>query len=163
MANRVVLQFRIDDTNNSQKGEPVQVSEEDHKQFVTLTDVNPEDVNGIKSQGTLPDLTELQTQLENKAREELIEKVHEKIVELPHKIYDVARQKEQDGYSDDAGEGYMRYLSVAPADQATERDHAEKFLAGSVQFSGVSGLDSSQPASRAGAGARHGAAGEMRM
>jgi hypothetical protein len=126
--NRVVLQFRIDDTFNNQKGEPAQVEEQDKKQFVTLTDVNPEDVNGVKSSGTLPDLTELQTQLENKARESLIARVHEKIVELPHKVYDVAHQKEQDGYVDDAGEAYMRYLNVAPADQPNERDHAEKFL-----------------------------------
>ena len=84
----MVLQFRIDDVFGGQKGEPVQVTEQDHKQFVTLTDVKAEDANGIKAEGTLPELTELQTQLENKAREDLIAKVHEKIVELPHKIYD---------------------------------------------------------------------------
>lgn len=128
VVNRVVLQFRIDDVFNNRKGESVQVPAEDKKQFITLTDVNPSDVNGVKSQYTLPDLTELQTELENKAREDLIAKVHEKIVELPHKIYDVGRQKEQDGYLDDAGEAFMRYLNVAPADQIEERDHAEKFL-----------------------------------
>lgn len=132
--NRVVLQFRIDDLFNNQKGESVQVPAEDKKQFITLTDVNPSDVNGIKSQYTLPDLTELQTQLENKAREDLIAKVHDKIVELPHKIYEVGRQKEQDGYVDDAGEAFMRYLSVAPADQIEEREHAEKFLREQFNF-----------------------------
>jgi hypothetical protein len=137
--NRVVLQFRIDDSFNSQKGEPVQVVEQDKKQFVTLTDVSPSDVNGVKSQGALPDQTELQTELENKAREDLIAKVHEKIVELPHKVYDVARQKEQDGYTDDAGETYMRYLSVAPADQIEERDHAVKFLREQFNFQAFPG------------------------
>jgi hypothetical protein len=132
--NRVVLQFRIDDTFNNQKGEPNQVEEQDRKQFVTLTEVNPQDANGIKAEGSLPDLTELQTQLENKAREDLIAKVHEKVVELPHKIYDAAHQKEQDGYADDAGEAYMRYLSVAPADQLSERDHAQKFLREQFDF-----------------------------
>ena len=132
--NRVVLQFRIDDSFNNQKGEPVQVQEQDKKQFVTITDVNASDVNGVKSSGGQPELTELQTQLENKAREDLIARVHEKIVELPHKIYDVARQKEQDGYADDAGEAYMRYLNVAPADQLDERDHAEKFLRDQFNF-----------------------------
>ena len=131
---RVVLQFRIDDTYNSQKGEPVQVQEEDKKKFVTLTDVNASDVNGVKAEYTMPDMTELQTQLENKAREDLMARVHEKIVELPHEIYDVARQKEQDGYLDDAGEEYMRYLSVAPADQMDERDHAAKFLRDQFNF-----------------------------
>ena len=132
--NRVVLQFRIDDVFNSQKGEPAQVEEQDKKQFVTLTDVNPSDVNGVKSQYTLPDMTELQTQLENKARESLITKVHEKVVELPHKIYEAARQKEQEGYLDDAGEAYMRYLNVAPGDQIEERDHAQKFLREQFNF-----------------------------
>jgi hypothetical protein len=132
--NRVVLQFRIDDVYNGQKGEPVQVQEEDRKKFVTLTDVNASDVNGIKAEYTLPDMTELQTELENKARADLIAKVHEKIVELPHKIYDVARQKEKDGYVDDAGEEYMRYLSVAPADEMNEREHAEKFLQDQFNF-----------------------------
>ena len=76
----------------------------------------------------------MQTQLENKAREDLIARVHEKIVELPHKVYDAARQKEQDGYTDDAGEAYMRYLNVAPPDQINERDHAEKFLREQFNF-----------------------------
>ena len=131
---RVLLQFRIDDVFGGQKGEPVQVTEQEPKQFVTLTEVKAEDANGIKAEGALPDLTELQNQLENKAREDLIEKVHEKVVELPHKIYDLARQKEQDGYLDDAGEAYMRYLNVAPVDQINERDHAEKFLRDQFNF-----------------------------
>ena len=132
--NRVVLQFRIDDQFGGQKGEAVQVTEQDRKQFVTVTEVKAEDANGVKNEGAQPELTELQTQLENKAREDLTTKVHEKIVELPHKIYDLARQKEQDGYMDDAGEAYMRYLNVAPADQTSERDHAEKFLRDQFNF-----------------------------
>jgi len=55
--NRVGLQFRIDDLFGGQKGEPVQVSEEDRKKFVTLTDVKAEDAKGIKAEGALPDLT----------------------------------------------------------------------------------------------------------
>jgi tetratricopeptide (TPR) repeat protein len=132
--NRVVLQFRIDDTFNNQKGEPVQVPKEEKKQFVTLTDVSASDVNGVKAEYSLPDWAEMLNQLDNQAREELTVKVHDKIMELPHKIYDVARQKEQEGYPDDAGEIYMRYLSVAPADQTEERDHAEKFLREQFNF-----------------------------
>ena len=55
-------------------------------------------------------------------------------MELPHKIYDAAHQKEQDGYTDDAGEAYMRYLNVAPADQIDERGHAQKFLREQFDF-----------------------------
>ncbi len=68
VTNRVVLQFRIDDLFSGQKGEAVQVEAEDKKKFVTLTDVKPEDANGVKSEGSLPDVNELQTQLENVAQ-----------------------------------------------------------------------------------------------
>ncbi|HEY1897676.1 MAG TPA: hypothetical protein VGG62_15455 [Terracidiphilus sp.] len=134
VTNRVVLQFRIDDVFSGQKGEAVQVEEQDKKKFVTLTDVKAEDAKGVKSEGTLPELNELQTQLENTAREHLIKMVHEKIVGLPHIIYDAAQKKETDGYADDAGEAYMRYLNVAPADQLNEREHAEKFLRDQFNF-----------------------------
>jgi hypothetical protein len=148
VVNRVVLQFRIDDTFSGQKGEPVQVSEQDKKQFVVFSDVKPEDANGIKSQGTLPDTTELQTELENTARENLIKKVQGKIVELPHKMYDAGRKKEEEGYSDDAGEAYMRYLNVAPADQLMEREHAQKFLTEQFNFLTFPGMihEPSRPA-----------------
>jgi len=132
--NRIVLQFRIDDTFGNQKGEPVQVPKEERKQFVVLSDVKPEDTNKIKNDGTIPDREELQNQLENTAREELIQKIREKIVELPHKVYEDGQRREHDGYTDDAGEAYMRYLSVAPADQLEERDHAETFLKEQFNF-----------------------------
>ncbi len=140
VVNRVLLQFRIDDVFNNQKGEPVQIEQQDRKKFVTLTDVNAQDSKGVRAEGSLPDLTELQTELENVARENLIKRVQEKIVELPHKIYDMAHQKEQDGYLDDAGEGYMRYLSVAPVDQLSERDHAQKFLKEQFNFQVFPGM-----------------------
>jgi hypothetical protein len=146
VVNRVVLQFRIDDLFSGQKGEPVPVSQEDRKKFVTLTDVKAEDAKGVKAEGALPDQTELQTQLENVTRGELIKKVQEKVVELPQKIYDVARQKEQDGYNDDAGEAYMRYLNVAPADQVNERERAEKFLRDQFNFQTFPGM--TRPSSR---------------
>ena len=132
--NRIVLQFRIDDTFGNQKGEPVQVTKEERKQFVVLSDVKSEDSNRIKNQGTVPDREELQNELENTAREELIQKIREKIVELPHKVYDDGQRREHDGYIDDAGEAYMRYLNVAPADQLVEREHAEGFLKEQFNF-----------------------------
>ena len=112
---------------------------QDAKKFVTLTDVNPSDVNGVKSEYTLPDFPELLNQLDIKAREELIARVREKVSELPHTLYDVARQKEQDGYTEDAGELYMRYLNVAPAEQSEERDHAAKFLRDQFNFQSFPG------------------------
>jgi hypothetical protein len=146
VTNRIVLQFRIDDTFGNQRGEPIQVTKEEHKQFIVLSDVNPTDNNHIKNDGTLPDREELQNQLENTAREELIAKIREKIVELPHKVYEDGQRREHDGYPDDAAEAYMRYLDVAPADQLEERDHAEQFL--KEQFNFQSFPNEIRPAAR---------------
>jgi hypothetical protein len=132
--NRIVLQFRIDDVFGSLRGDPIQVTKEERKQFVVLSDVNPVDTNHVKNDGTVPDREELQNELENTAREELIGKIREKIVELPHKIYEDGQRREHDGYSDDAGEAYMRYLTVAPADQLEEREHSEQFLKEQFNF-----------------------------
>lgn len=134
VVNRIVLQFRIDDNFGNQKGEPIQVTKEERKQFVVISDVKPEDTNKIKNDGTVPDREELQNQLENTAREELIQKIRDKILELPHKIYEDGQRREHDGYNDDAGEAYMRYLNVAPADQLEERQHSEDFLRDQFNF-----------------------------
>jgi len=101
---------------------------------VTLTDVKAEDSKGIKSEGNPPEVIELQTQLDNIAREQLVKMVQEKIVGLPQIIYDAGHKKETDGYAEDAGEAYMRYLNVAPADQLNNREHAEKFLRDQFDF-----------------------------
>lgn len=132
--NRIVLQFRIDDAFGNQKGEPVQVSKEERKQYVVLSEVKAEDTNKIKNEGTIPDREELQNQLENTAREELIQKIRDKIVELPHKVYEDGQRREHDGYPDDAGEAYIRYLNVAPPDQLGERQHSEDFLKEQFNF-----------------------------
>ncbi len=134
VVNRIVLQFRIDDNFGNQKGEPVQVTKEERKPFVVISDVKPEDTNKVKNDGTIPDREELQNQLENIAREELIQKIRDKVVELPHKIYEDGQRREHDGYNEDAGEAYMRYLNVAPADQLEERQHAEDFLRDQFNF-----------------------------
>jgi hypothetical protein len=132
--NRIVLQFRIDDSLSGQKGEPLQIPKEEHKQFVVLSEVMPNDLDHVKAQGTTPDKAELQNELENGAREDLIKKVQQQVVELPHKIYADAQKRESDGYADDAGEAYMRYLNVATPDQIEEREHAEKFLREQFNF-----------------------------
>jgi len=126
--NRIVIQFRIDDQIGGERGPTVQVAKEDRQQFVVQSDVEPSDVNNIRAQGTIPDKTEMQTELENNTREELIRKVQDAVIELPRKIYQDARKREDDSYADDAGEAYLRYLNVAPPEQAQEREHAEKYL-----------------------------------
>lgn len=130
--NRIVLQFRVD--ANGQKGEPEQVTMQERKQFVVVSDVKPEDANKVKNEGTLPDREELQNELENRAREELIKKVTAKVTSLPHNIYELAQKRELDGYTDDAAEAYMRFLNVAPQGLVPERLHAEKFLHDQFNF-----------------------------
>ena len=134
VVNRSVLQYRLDNAMTGEKGEPVQVAKEERKQFVVISDVNPQDANHIKNEGTIPDKEEMLNGLENVVREELIQKVKASVANLPHKIYEGALKKEQDGYAEDAGELYLRYLNVAPADQMEERAHAQKFLKAQFNF-----------------------------
>jgi Skp family chaperone for outer membrane proteins len=132
--NHIVLQFRIDDSLSGQKGDPEQISKEEKQQFVVLNDVSPSDINAVHAQGTIPDKAELQEELENVAREELIRRLQQRVNALPRKLYDDATKREQDGYLEDAGEAYLRYLNVAPAEQVPEREHAEKFLHDKFNF-----------------------------
>ncbi len=134
VVNRLVLQFRIDDALSGQKGEPAQIIKEDKPKFVVVSEVKQEDTKKAKNEGTIPDKEQLQNDLESAAKEELIKKVQLKVVELPHKIYEDAQKREGDGYQEDAGEAYLRYLNVAPADQLAERDHAKKFLREQFNF-----------------------------
>jgi hypothetical protein len=95
---------------------------------VLLQDVKPEDTEGVKMTGTTPNTIELQTALENAARDELNEKVLLKVQELPRKIYDSAKSKELEENMEGAGEYYLRYLSCTPEDGSAERRHAKEFL-----------------------------------
>jgi tetratricopeptide (TPR) repeat protein len=137
VVNRLTLQFRIDDQFSAQRGEAVQVPKEDKKQFVVTSDVNSQDSNGIKAQGTVPDtntLQEFQTELENSARGELNNKVLDKVGALPSKLYDTGHKREVESDPEDAGEAYLRYLNVTPDDQSPERAHAVKFLRDQFNF-----------------------------
>ena len=125
----IKLQFRIGDTLNSQMGDAVIVAKDDPRQYVLIEDVKAEDTQGVKPTGTTPDTKELQTALENSVRDELIAAVRSKVKDLPQRIYDEAKSKEQDANSDGAAEAYLRYLSCTSDDGSTERQHAKSFLA----------------------------------
>ena len=127
--NTIRLQFRIGETLSGVMGDAVVVEKEDHKQFVLVEDVKPDDTEGVKLSGTDPNTRELQTTLESAARDDLIVAVRLKVKELPRKIYDSARSREQEENTDGAAEYYLRYLNCAPADQSAERRHAKEFLA----------------------------------
>lgn len=126
--NTIKLQFRIGETLSGEMGDPVIVKKEDPRQFVLIEDVKPEDTNGVRPSGTMPDIKELQTTLENAVREELITDVKAKVNGLPKLLYVEAQSKEQGENIDGAGEFYLRFLSCTAEDGSAERKHAKDFL-----------------------------------
>ena len=127
--NTIKLQFRIGETLSGQMGVAVVVEKEDPKQYVMLEDVKADDTEGVKLGGTTPNTRELQTALENAARDELIQKVQLKVQELPRDVYDAGKSREQEENVDGAGEYYLRYLSCTTENGSAERRHAKEFLA----------------------------------
>jgi len=127
--NTIKLQFRIGETLSGQMGDPIVVEKEDPKQFVMLEDVKPDDTEGVKLGGTTPNTRELQTALENLARDELVQKVRLKVQDLPREVYDAGKSREQEENVDGAAEYYLRYLSCTTENGSPERRHAKDFLA----------------------------------
>jgi tetratricopeptide (TPR) repeat protein len=132
--NSIKLQFSIGRTQSGQMGVAMVVGREDPKQYVQVEDVKGEDTDGIKLNETKPNTQEMQTALEISVRDDLIASVGKKVRELPQAIYDEAKLRAQEENLDDAGEAYMRYLSVTPADETPERTHAEQFLREQFNF-----------------------------
>jgi hypothetical protein len=126
--NVIKLQFSISRAQGGQIGPPANVAKEKSAQYVQREDVKPDDMEGVTLKEETPDTHEMQTELENLVRDELKEKVATKVAELPKAIYAEAKSRVQEENLDDAGEAYLRYLRVTPADQTPERAEAEKFL-----------------------------------
>jgi len=124
----VRLQFRIGDSLSGQMADAVPISKEAHEEYVLLENVKPEDTQGIKATGTLPDQVEFLTGLETSALDALVAAVRIRVEQLPRKIYEAASSRESEGDLDDAGESYLRFLNLTRADDSTERKHAQQFL-----------------------------------
>jgi len=127
--NTIRLQFRLGETLNGQMDDAVLVDKSDPRQFILLEDVKPDDTEGVKLAGTTPNSKEMQTALENAIRDELIAAVQLKVKELPLRIYNEAKSKEQEENVDGAAEEYLRFLSCTVEDGSAERQHAKSFLA----------------------------------
>lgn len=110
------------------------MEKDEPKQYELIEDVKADDTEGVKLKVTTPNTREMQTALENSSRDAMVEAVRAKVLELPRKIYDEAKSREQEENLDDAGEAYLRYLCVTPADNQPERVHAEEFLRGQFNF-----------------------------
>ena len=125
----IKLQFRIGDSLSGRMGEPIAIEREDPKQFVNLEDVKSDDIDNVKMDETTPNIRELQTTLENEARNELVQKVQLKVRELPREIYQAGKSREMEENADGAAEYYLRFLSCTTEDGSAEREHAKAFLA----------------------------------
>jgi len=124
----VQLQFRINDSSGSSVEPMASIDRERHKTFTILENVKPEDMKGIKAQGSLPDEIQFLTDVENDARDELIKVVKQKVAELPAKILEQARKRALDGDLDGAGEAYILYLNSASDKEDSEHQQALHFL-----------------------------------
>jgi type IV secretory pathway TrbF-like protein len=135
LKNNIKLQFSIGRAQSGPLWAPDIVGMEEPKQFVLIMDVKPDDTDGVKLIETTPNTQEMQTALGIKVRDQLIEAVGKKVRQLPAAIFEDAKLREQEANLEDAGEAYMRYLSVTKDDKTPERLRAEQFLREQFNFS----------------------------
>ncbi len=124
----VELSFRITDPagNLIESGTPVK--QDNHKTFVILENVKPEDTEGIKAQNAAPDELQFLADLEILARDALVKSVREKMAHFPEKILADARTRAQQNDAEGAASQYIVYWNATPDAQSAERDEANKFL-----------------------------------
>jgi hypothetical protein len=124
----VELQFRINDSSGTSVEGTVPVKKELNQKFSVLENVKPEDTEGVKVRGTVPDEIQFLTDVENDARDALIKSVKEKVAGLPDKILRQARKRADDGDADGAAEYYILYLNSTVVAGTLEREQADTFL-----------------------------------
>jgi hypothetical protein len=124
----VQLQFRINDFSGNQVENPVPISKDANQKFIVLENVKPEDTEGVKAQGTIPDEIQFLTDVENIARDLLLKAVRESVTKFPEKIFEQARKRTEGGDMDGAGESYILYLNSTSAEQNPKREQAERLL-----------------------------------
>lgn len=124
----VEIGFRIVDSNSNVIETNPSIKSSDHKQFVLLQNVKPEDTKNVRQSGTEPDEIQFLSDVEIAARTALVKEVKERIETLPAKILAQARKRLADGDTDGTAESYILYLNSTPATQTSEREEAKKFL-----------------------------------
>jgi hypothetical protein len=124
----IQMQFRIVDSFSNERAEMIPISKEDQKKYVVLENVKSEDTKGVKATGTEVDQTEFMSSVESAALDSLITAVRQHVEELPRKMYQKAREREDGEDLDGAGEAYMRFLELSPEVDSPEVKHARQFL-----------------------------------
>ncbi|HWX54808.1 MAG TPA: hypothetical protein VN176_09485 [Verrucomicrobiae bacterium] len=123
----VELAFRLADPAGNIVEAATPVKQENHKTFILLENVKPEDTEGVKAQNAPPDEQQFLVDQEVQARDALIKAVREKVSHLPAKILQDARARAQSD-PEAAAAQYILYLNATPDTPSPERDEAARFL-----------------------------------
>lgn len=124
----VELTFRLTDAAGNLIDSAVPVKREDHKTFVLLENVKPEDTEGVKAQNAPPNDQQFLADVEIPARDTLVKALREKIAQLPSRVLQDARTRAQQNDFEGAAAQYILYLNATPDQVSPERDEASKFL-----------------------------------
>ena len=124
----VEVSFRIVDSSYSVVEAAPPVSLNNHKEFIVLENVKPEDTEGVRALGATPDEQQVLADVEIEARDTLIKAVREHVEKLPGRILDQARRRAVEGDPAAAAEAYILYLHCSPPGQQSEQDEAKRFL-----------------------------------
>ncbi|MGA7340866.1 MAG: hypothetical protein WBE72_10260 [Terracidiphilus sp.] len=130
----VALQFRILDNAGDEVVEEIPIRSDAPKEYAVLQNVKPEDTEGIRIEGVIPNDSDFLEEDEYKARDELIAKAKARVAELPGIVLSRADRKAADGDNDGAAELYILYLNSTPVADTPERLRARKFLADNFNF-----------------------------
>jgi hypothetical protein len=120
----IELAFRMTDQSGNVIEATTPIKRENHKTYVVLENVKPEDTEGIKQQNTAPDEVQFMTDLELQARDLLVKAIQEKTLHLPDKTLELARQRARQQDGDGAADQYIIFLNSS----STERAEAAAFL-----------------------------------
>jgi hypothetical protein len=124
----VELAFRLTDPSGNLIDSTPSIQREDHKTYVVLENVKPEDTEGVKAMNTPPDEVQFVTDLELQARDALVKAIAEKAGRLPEKLLQQARQRSQQQDIDGAAAEYIVFLNSTPDNGSPERSEAAAFL-----------------------------------
>jgi hypothetical protein len=130
----VALQFRILDSANNEVVQRVPIHKESAPEYTVLQEVSPQDSQGVRIEGTVPNDDDFFDHAANEARQELIKEAHEKVSQLPGIVLATADRRAADGDWDGAAEQYILYLNCTPVADTPERLKARRFLVEHFNF-----------------------------
>lgn len=122
----IAMQFRFFDSFSSEPMVPI--VKEETRTYMLLENVKPEDTAGVKAIGAEVNQAEFMAGVENDAGTLLAAAVRHSVEQLPHKLYEQAKEREANGDPEAAGEAYVRFLELLPNDSSPEATHARQFL-----------------------------------